>query len=184
MNKYLDLIVEVVNLYDIYNADHARKVKFFSVKLAEKMNLKKERIELIAKGALIHDIGKLLLPHDILNKPGILDIEEKKIIERHSIIGANLVKKVGLEQEIQEIVRYHHERCDGKGYPDRLKGEEIPLAASVVSLSEYYYTAVSDNFIAGNQSKEETIVKINELRGKKFDPDIVDIFIDLVQTII
>ena len=144
----------------------------------------------VVLAAPLHDIGKIKIPDTILNKPGKLTPEEYEIIKKHANYGANIIKKTIYSVENKEysdvafnIAKYHHERYDGTGYPDRLKGEEIPLEARIMSLADVYDALISDRVYKKAYSKEQSINIILEGRGTQFDPLLTDLFVEAVKEI-
>ena len=168
---------------DPYKSGHSEKVSQLSELIALKMDLTEEERSLLVIGALLHDIGKLLLPADLWCIPQKIDQDEKKMVKKHSLIGAHLLKQSGFELQIVRIVKYHHESWDGSGYPEQLSGEEIPLMARIVGLSEAYISMISYDIYSGKMEKQEAVNQIQSLRGKQFAPQIVDVFQEVVQGI-
>ena len=142
----------------------------------------------VVLAAPLHDIGKIKIPDTILNKPGKLTPEEYEVIKKHSNYGANIIKKTIYSVENKEyseiaynIAKYHHERYDGTGYPDRLKGEEIPLEARILALADVYDALISDRVYKKAYPKEQAIEIILEGRGTQFDPLLADLFVEAVR---
>ena len=153
----------------------------------EYANLSKEYCDNIVMAAPMHDIGKIEISDTILNKPGKLTEEEFEIMKKHSEYGGDIIKDTISNVEEQEycniaynIARYHHERYDGKGYPDNLKGEEIPLEARIMALADVYDALVSERVYKKAYSKETAIKIIQEGKGTQFDPNLVPLFLECV----
>jgi HD-GYP domain-containing protein (c-di-GMP phosphodiesterase class II) len=141
----------------------------------------------VVLAAPLHDIGKIKIPDIVLNKPARLTNDEYEIIKNHSIYGANIVKKTIYSLENKDyadvaynIARHHHERWDGTGYPDRLKGEEIPLEARIMALADVYDALISDRVYKKAYSKEKAIEIIKEGSGSQFDPLLASLFVECV----
>ena len=139
----------------------------------------------VVLAAPLHDIGKIKIPDSILNKPGRLTDQEYEVIKKHAVYGANIIKKTIYSLENKDysdvaynIAKHHHERYDGKGYPDGLSGENIPLEARIMALADVYDALVSDRVYKKAMSKEEALAIIAEGRGTQFDPLLADLFIE------
>ena len=133
----------------------------------------------LKNAAHLHDIGKIAIPDTILNKPSKLSEEEFSIIKEHTIIGANILKNISLIDHVQEIVRNHHERYDGKGYPDGLVGEEIPISAQVVSLADAYDALISDRVYKKAYSHEQAVKMILNGECGAFNPVLLECLTDI-----
>ena len=141
----------------------------------------------VVLAAPLHDIGKIKIPDVVLNKPARLTEQEYEVIKKHSVYGADIVRKTIYSIENKDyadvaynIAKYHHERWDGTGYPERLKGEEIPLEARIMALADVYDALISDRVYKKAYSKEKAIEIIKEGRGTQFDPLLVDLFIECI----
>lgn len=181
MDKEINLILLLFEGHDLHNQKHAQKTAVLAEMIAKELNMSETEIELLKKGALLHDVGKLLLPHDILNKPGKLDEIEKEVVGGHPEIGANLLEEAGYDQQIVEIAKYHHEWWDGSGYPAGLKGEEIPQMAQIVSVISAYDVMTSSSIYSTNKSLDSALTELSEYSGSQFSPQIVEIFIKIMK---
>lgn len=153
----------------------------YSCLIAKELGWNTEDIENLKNAAYLHDIGKIGIPDTVLNKPTKLTDEEFSIIKEHTTIGANIIKNISLIPHVQEVIRHHHERYDGHGYPDGLKGEEIPIHARIVAVADSY-DAMSSRRIYRNQLPQQTIIEeLAKNRGSQFDPEITDIFLKLLK---
>jgi putative nucleotidyltransferase with HDIG domain len=159
---------------------HGDHVAGFAVILAQALGLPKEQVNLIAVGANLHDIGKLVIREDLLNLPRKLEPEEMAQMERHTVLGWAIVESAGYDVVIQRIVRSHHERWDGRGYPDRLKGDEIPLEAQIVGIADAYSALTSKRPYRDAYSHQFTQAFIQKDKGKFFNPRLVDLFFEKV----
>ncbi len=170
-----------VEAKDSYTRGHSEQVMNYAVMLAEGLNLKKEEVELIRHAGLLHDIGKIGVPEGILNKPGKLTLSEFEEIKKHPKAGANIVSNIDSMSPLLPLIKYHHEKYNGRGYPDNLKGKEIPLGARILAVADAY-DAMTSNRIYRNAmdvSKATTIIE-SEL-GEQFDPDIGKTFVDIIK---
>jgi len=161
-----------------YTAKHSSRVVDFSVVLAKKCALPKKEIEKIKVAAELHDIGKLGIGQDILNKPSKLTAGEYEKIKKHPEIALKLLKELSFIIDVVNMVYYHHERIDGKGYPEKLKGDEIPLGAKIVAIADAYDAMTSDRVYKKAMPKEEAIAELIRCRGTQFDATLVDLFIE------
>jgi putative nucleotidyltransferase with HDIG domain len=170
---------------DGYTAHHCDNIKNMAILLADKLGLSSEQISIISYGAFFHDVGKVKIPLEILNKPGKLTKEEFEIMKKHTIYGAQLLRslKNPLIDRAAVIVEQHHERWDGTGYPHGLKGEEIDIGAAIVSVVDSYDAITSDRVYQKRRSKEEAVEEIKRCRGKMYHPDVVDVFVKYVEEI-
>ncbi|QCR32695.1 HD-GYP domain-containing protein [Lysinibacillus sp. SGAir0095] len=174
-------LANALNSRDQYTSHHSENVARYSVQIAEKMNLSKESCEIIRKGALLHDIGKIGIPEDILGKKGKLTDEEYEIIKSHPTLGHNMIKHIGdfHKNGLLDIVLYHHERYDGKGYPIGLKGNQIPLFARIVAIADTFDAITTKRVYREEYDIEYALDEIQKNKGKQFDSEIVDIFLSL-----
>ena len=141
-----------------------------------------EELDILSTAGLLHDIGTIGIRDEILLKPGKLTNEEYEIIKTHSVIGANIVGQLGLWEREQQIIRCHHERYDGNGYPDRLKGADIPFLARILSVADVYDALASDRTYRSRMDAAQILEIIQRGKGSFFDPDVVDTFMNAYQT--
>ncbi len=185
-STYIELTSSLANALDSrdsYTWHHSENVSKYSVKVAKKMNLAKETIDIIRIGGLLHDIGKIGIPEYILTKPAKLTEEEYNIIKTHTQIGYDILKHVSnfKDSGVLDIVLYHHERFDGKGYPKGLKENEIPLVARIVAVADTFDAMTSERVYRNNFDLEYTLGEIRKNKGTQFDPEIVDVFVSLFE---
>ncbi|MFC4799310.1 HD-GYP domain-containing protein [Neobacillus sp. GCM10023253] len=182
--KSLDLttsLAKALDSRDAYTFDHSENVAEYAVRIAEKMNLSKDLCNHIRTGGLLHDIGKIGIPENILTKHDKLTTDEYKIIKQHPKIGYEILKHVDRFKQdgILDIVLYHHERYDGKGYPAGLKGSEIPLGARIVAVADTFDAMTSRRVYREELDLEHTLNVIRQNKGTQFDPDVADAFLSL-----
>ncbi len=180
----LELITALANALDSrdsYTMYHSENVAKYSIAIAEKMNLSKESCDIIHKGALLYDVGKIGIPEHILKKNGKLTNEEYEIIQSHPTIGYEMIKHVGSfhNNGILDIVLYHHERMDGKGYPAGLKGNKIPLYARIVAVADTFDAMTTKRVYRDELNLDYTLNEITKNKGTQFDPEVVDAFLSL-----
>lgn len=171
--------LKLLETHDPYTKDHCTHVASLAVKMAEKLKLPDEFKTRIYYAALIHDIGKALIPKETLNKPGRLTTAEYEQINLHPIYGAQALCQVKALEEVAMAVRHHHERFDGKGYPDGLSGTEIPLMARIIALCDTYDAMTNDRPYRKAISHGEAIDEILSQAGGQFDPKLTQTFIAL-----
>ncbi len=173
----VDALGAAVDLRDEQTAGHSRRVALYSIKLLRAMNASLAQLKSLAIGASLHDIGKLGTPDGILLKPGPLTIEERRIMQCHVQIGYDLVKRIPFLAEAAEIILMHHERSDGSGYPQGLKGPDIPLGARIFAVADSVDAITSDRPYRSALSFEHARHEIERQAGKLFDPDVVRVFL-------
>ena len=174
-------LVRVLEAKDQYTKGHSDRVADYSEKLAIEMGLPKNRIALLKEAALLHDIGKMGVETTILRKDSSLTAEEGDIIHKHPAIGEDILKPVSLDKDILAVIRGHHERYDGKGYPDRLKGDDINIMAAIVSVADSYDAMTSHRPYMKNMTKPEAVEQLKQNSGTQFNPKVVDAFIKVLE---
>ncbi len=180
---YLDIIESLGNAVekkDPYTMGHSSRVAYYSLRIAEALGLDENLIRGIIIAAYLHDVGKIYVPDDVLNKPGKLTEEEFNLIKRHPERGVASLRGVEFPWEVKEFILSHHERWDGRGYPNKLKGDEIPFGAQVISISDFFDALTTDRSYRSGWSQEKTVDIIKKNRGVLFNDKIVDCFLDLI----
>ena len=173
-----------IDAKDPYTKGHSTSVSRYAEALARAVNLPEAEVERINIGALLHDVGKIGIPESVLKKPGKLDDEEWEIMKQHPTIGAEKVLAPNEAlRDLIPIVKYHHERLDGKGYPEQLKGNEIPLAARIVSVADAYHALVSDRPYRKGMPIEKACAILKEGAGIQWDSDLVRQFISIAPSL-
>lgn len=155
---------------DAYTAGHNYRVAMYALKLGEELGLSLSKLRAIAQGGLVHDIGKLSIPDGILNKPGKLTDEERVVIEAHPVSGYDMCKRLGFMVDELAVIRSHHEKWNGSGYPDRLAGEEIPLVARITAVADVYDALTSSRSYRKAMTHEEAMQVMLRESGRHFDP--------------
>lgn len=169
---------ESINQFDQEEAgDHAKRFSLYSVFLAEKLNLDEKKKEEIKKYTPLHDLGKVVIPNEILNKPGKLTPEEFEQVKKHTVIGYKLIEKLGLGKTAENIVKHHHEKWNGKGYPEGISGENIPIEARIAALADVYDNLRQDKVYRPGMTHEKAVEIIKSESGISFDPALVEIFV-------
>ena len=185
LRKNYDLTLEawakVLEYRDRETEGHSRRLVELSTRLARALGNSEEEIISLRRGALLHDIGKLAIPDDILLKPGPLNKEERKLLEQHPVYAKQMLSQVSFLQPAIEVAYGHHEHWDGLGYPEGLKGEQIPLPARIFAIVDQWDALTSDRPYRKAWAREEVIAYLKDNKGKIYDPRIVDVFLALVQ---
>jgi len=183
-NVYLETIKALSNSVDAkdqYTNGHSQRVAHYALRIAEEMSLAPWQLENIKIAATLHDIGKIGIRDSILNKPGKLTVEEYEVIKNHPRIGANILDEVRFLKGVSEIILHHHERFDGKGYPDGLEGSQISIEDAVLSVADTFDAVTTDRPYRKALSHEEAIEIILSESGKQFVPKVVEAFNLIVQ---
>jgi len=175
----LQALGAAIDLRDNETAGHSQRVCRYSLEMARSMGWSDKLLRSLAKGAYLHDIGKLGVPDGILLKPGPLTADERKVMQRHAQIGFDLVKGITFLADAAEIVLAHHERFDGYGYPRGLKGEEILLGARIFAVADTLDAITSDRPYRRASSFESARETIRRLSGSQFDPHVVNVFLSI-----
>src|ERR1700676_1375608 len=175
----LEALGDALDLKDRETEGHSKRVTAFTIAIARAMGLPREQINTIARGAFLHDIGKIAIPDKILNKPGKLEPDEFTIMKEHAYHGYQIVKKIPFLAEAAEIVYSHQEWFNGSGYPRGLKGEEIPLGARIFSVADTLDAITSDRPYRAAQSLQAAREEIKVWSGRQFDPEVVTVFLSM-----
>ena len=174
----VEALATAVDAKDRYTHGHIRRVQAYAVELAARMGIKDENeIMAIRSGALLHDIGKIAIPEYILNKPTILTESEFEKMKLHPTVGATMLKGIEFPFPVEPLVKSHHERWDGKGYPEGLRGDEIPLSARILSLVDCYDALTTNRPYRAPMAREEVIEFFRRESGRAYDPEVVDAFV-------
>lgn len=179
----LEALGDALDLKSAETGGHTKRVTAFTIAIARKMGLPKEEISVIARGAFLHDIGKMAIPDNILNKPGKLSPEEVEIMKEHSYLGYKITSKIPFLAEAAEIVYAHQERYDGTGYPRGLKGDEIPLGARIFSIVDTLDAMTVKRAYRSAQTFQDARQEIIKWSGRQFDPQIVKVFLEIPENI-
>lgn len=179
--ELIKLMIMMLEMKDRYTKGHSERVARISKIIAQKMGLPNEEMERLYFAALIHDVGKVSVPNSILNKPSRLTAEEYEVIKQHPALAADMLVAFNYLRSISEIVRYHHERWDGKGYPEGLKGEEIPLLSRILALADAFDAMTSDRSYRRALPLDWALREVMDNSGKQFDPKLVEVFLEIVR---
>ncbi|MCS7244036.1 MAG: tetratricopeptide repeat protein [Candidatus Calescibacterium sp.] len=194
----IQAMIDAIQAKDNYTKDHTQRVTILSVEIAKSMGLEEEIIQSLLIGTLVHDIGKIGIPDHVLNKPGRLTDEEFEIMKQHTIIGYEIIRKMKFPKikvitsnerfdnigTIADCVKYHHEKWDGTGYPDKLKGEKIPLLARIIAVADVFDALMSERQYKKGVPAFKSIEIIEQSKGTHFDPLVVDYFLKIVDDMV
>ena len=173
---------KALELREQETAGHSRRVVELTLKIARALGIKDEKLAYIERGALLHDIGKMGIPDNILLKPGPLSDDEWVIMKKHPIYAYTLLSKIDFLKQAIDIPYCHHERWDGSGYPQGLAGENIPLAARIFAVVDIWDALGSDRPYRPAWKKEDIMKYIQDISGKHLDPKIVSVFLNIMET--
>jgi putative nucleotidyltransferase with HDIG domain len=179
----LEALGDALDLKDAETEGHSKRVTAFTIAIARAMGLPSDKIRVIARGAFLHDIGKMAIPDAILRKPGALTADEKEIMKEHCYRGYQILRKIPFLLEAAEIVYAHQEMYDGTGYPRGLKGEEIPLGARIFALADTLDAITSDRPYRAGRSVNVAREEIARCAGTQFDPQVVKVFVAMPEAI-
>jgi len=170
---------DALDLKDAETEGHSKRVTAFTIAIARAMGVPREQILVIARGAFLHDIGKMAIPDAILLKPAKLTADETRIMQEHAYRGYQMLKKIPFLAEAAEIVYSHQERFDGTGYPRQLKGEEIPLGSRIFAVADTLDAITSDRPYRPAQSLQAAKEEIERWKDRQFDPEVVKVFLEM-----
>ena len=176
----LEALARTIDASSPWTSGHSERVTRIGIAIGRQMGLPEEEIDRLHRGGLLHDVGKIGIPASVLDKPGQLDPEEFAIVRAHPVVGARILEPIHAYHDVIGIVRHHHERYDGEGYPDRLAGDQIPFLARVLAVADVFDALVSDRPYRSGWSPDLAIQHIGERAGSHFDPTVVRAFLDLV----
>ena len=174
-------LAKAVDARDTYTGCHSERVGEFAARVATRLDLTPEQVELTRLAGSLHDLGKLAIPEEILRKPGTLTDSERLVLERHPQIGFRMLDSLGVDP-VADLVLHHHERWDGAGYPDGLCGEQIPLGARIIFVTDAYDAMTSDRVYRAKRSSEAALAELDRCAGTQFDPGIVAAFAEELES--
>jgi HD-GYP domain-containing protein (c-di-GMP phosphodiesterase class II) len=185
VQEMMDLAV-LVEEKDGYTAEHCNRIKELSMMIGDYMKLSPDKLYLLNLAAFLHDIGKVKVPHQILNKPGKLTDEEYEIMKHHTTWGRETLTNTNFEDLIHagEIIEQHHERYDGKGYPNQLKGEEILIEAAIITVVDAFDAMTTDRVYRKGMPTDTALEELNRFKGTMFHPKVIDAFFSIKDKII
>ena len=173
-------IANTVDAKDVYTRQHSMRVAKYSREIAKRLSWKDEEVANLYNMALLHDIGKIGIPDAILNKPGRLTDEEFAVMKTHTTIGGEILKDITVIENVAGGALYHHERYDGHGYMQGLKGEEIPIFARIIGIADAYDAMTSDRSYRKHLPMEVVMEELNKGRNTQFDSSLVDVMMTII----
>src|SRR5579875_1471553 len=177
----VNILMTALDAKDPYTRGHSFRVGRYAAMLAREMGLAQDMVEEVERAAALHDVGKLGIPDAILNKPGQLTPQEMLVIQRHPLLGGAILSQIEGVGYARDWVLHHHERYDGQGYPHRLAGEQIPLAARITAVVDAYDAMTTDRPYRQALSHRDALLEIQAAAGTQLDPQVVDAFLNMVQ---
>lgn len=177
----IGIMGDLLEAKDSHTGSHCNRMLQYAMLIAERLDLSAEEKEKLQYAAMLHDIGKIGIPESILQKPGKLTDEEYRIMKKHPLIGADILGRTSFLKPIAHLIRTHHERPDGKGYPDSIKGVEIPIQSRIVSVLDAYDSMTSDRPYRQSLGLEFAINELLRYAGTQFDSEIVEIFVAILK---
>ena len=172
------VLIGAIDAKDPYTRGHSDRVRKMSMSMGTKLGFNEMRLESLEYGALLHDIGKIGIKDEVLQKQGSLNPEEYQNIQEHPLIGVKIVEGIDFFKDKMTMIRHHHEHFDGSGYPDGLGGEAIPLEARIIAVADAFDAMTSRRPHHGGMAIMDVIAELEENKGKKFDPHILEIFLN------
>ncbi|MFZ5775122.1 MAG: HD domain-containing phosphohydrolase [Thermodesulfobacteriota bacterium] len=166
---------------DMYTAGHTTRVTQYAVAIGRAMRLTRDDLVVLERACQVHDIGKLVVDVSYIRKPGPLTDEEWVLMKKHPEIGANIIKPLAFMRQELFIVRHHHERIDGRGYPDGLCGDELDLLTKIITVADSYDAMTSKRSYKQNMSQQDAIAEMHRCSGAQFDPEVVRVFVEVLQ---
>ncbi|MEJ2720647.1 MAG: HD domain-containing protein [bacterium] len=177
----VETLVRALQARDKYTSGHSNRVTRYALMIAEKLGLGTREKHHLYLAAMLHDIGKIGIPDKVLNRTGDLTDEEMQMVRNHVTVGASMLKSLGEMHPIVPLILHHHEAFDGSGYPDGLKGDQIPLLSRILAVADSYDAMTSDRPYRRALSKQEATDELTRCAGTAYDPKIVDVFLDVLE---
>lgn len=178
-SQLIDMLVALIEERDAYTAGHTLRVARYSVQLARHMKIDEYQINLLEQAAKLHDIGKVIIPDSVLLKPGKLSQNEYSLIQLHLSVGYDILSRIDYYKPIAEIMKYHHEKYDGSGYPYKIKGDEIPLISSIMAVADSLDAMTSNRIYQKRKTLEFAVYEIQSLSGIAYHPDVAHALLEL-----
>jgi putative nucleotidyltransferase with HDIG domain len=173
-------LVNAIEAKDKYTKGHSEKVTQIALLIAEKLGLTDRDKNILKHAAILHDIGKIGIDLHILQKKGTLTPEERAAIEEHPLIGEHILEPIEFLKEVREIIHQHHERIDGRGYPNGVKGNNLSLLSKILTIADAYEAMSSDRPYRKAMNKDDIIIELNTHKGTQFDSNLVDVLVDII----
>jgi HD-GYP domain-containing protein (c-di-GMP phosphodiesterase class II) len=179
----VEALANALEANDEYTSTHARWITDLSLRVGRELGLDEPSLKRLELGALLHDIGKIGIPSDVLSKPGRLTAEERHLVQTHPELGERIISPIDRLEDVRPIVRHCHERWDGKGYPDGVEGERIPLESRIIFVCDAYHAMTSDRPYRSALSHREAVRRLAEAAGTQFDPTVVAVVLGVLDQV-
>jgi putative two-component system response regulator len=179
---FLEVLAESIESQHPFMHGHAQRTSFYAGLLTDRLALSPAEQEQVRLAGFLHDVGKLGVPTELIVRPGALAPDDRRAVERHPVVGADLLDPLGLPSEVTSAVRHHHEWWDGRGYPDGLYGEQIPIVARIISIADAYDAMSSNRPYRASLEPKQVLHELRRFAGVQFDPELVKEFLLLVET--
>ena len=179
----VEALANALEANDEYTSEHARWITDLSLRVGRELGLDEPALKRLELGALLHDIGKIGIPSDVLSKPGRLTAEERRLVQTHPELGERIIGPIDRLQDVRPIVRHCHERWDGHGYPDGIPGEEIPLESRIIFVCDAYHAMTTDRPYRHRLSTREAVRRLAEGAGTQFDPNVVEVALRVLEQV-
>ena len=180
--EFLEVLAETIESRDAFMRGHARRTAFFSGLLGERVGVPDDDAESLRLAAFLHDLGKIGVPLEVIQQRDTLSSQERTGVELHASLGERLIKPLGLSSRIASAIRHHHERWDGTGYPDRLRGNASPLASRIIGIADAFDAMTCERPYRPALGQEKALAELQKGAGSQFDPVLVEHFIEMVQS--
>jgi HD-GYP domain-containing protein (c-di-GMP phosphodiesterase class II) len=177
----VEALANALEANDEYTSTHARWITDLSMRVGRELGLDERALKCLELGALLHDIGKIGIPSDVLSKPGRLTAAERKLVQTHPELGERIIAPIDRLQVVRPIVRHCHERWDGRGYPDGVAGEDIPLESRIIFVCDAYHAITTDRPYRRGLSHSEALRRLAEGAGTQFDPHVVEVALGVLE---
>jgi putative nucleotidyltransferase with HDIG domain len=172
--ELIEMLVGVIEQRDAYTAGHTRRVADYCVAIARKLGVDERSVSTLREAAILHDIGKVIIPDSILLKPGRLSYKEYELIKAHLSVGYQILVRIDYYKPLAEIIRYHHEKFDGSGYPEGKKGEEISLLSHIMIVADAFDAMTTNRIYQARKTTDDAVAELISFRGKWYHPEVVD----------
>jgi len=179
--RTIELLAEALDRRDHYTFQHSQRVAYYAEAIARRAQLDLETVEAIVSAARVHDLGKIGTESTILQKPTRLEDHERRKIQEHPVIGAEIISALSLYDQVKDLIAYHQERWDGTGYPAGLKGEQIPLGARIIAIADAYEAMTSDRPYRRAMTREAAMAELKASSGTYFDPALVPVMLEVLE---